>query len=1681
MIAYKNNFKLKLKKVTVVFIAFLFSGFITGQTVEVWLTTSDKANTLSQKNNLSFSSGNATGTIIDITKYIRYQTMDGFGASMTGSSGKNIQEMPEEKRETLMNDLFADSGIRLNFMRHTIGASDFSVEDYTYNDIPKGQVDPAVEKFSLHKEDLWYIIPPLQKALAINPSLRIMGSPWTAPAWMKDEYTLFGSRVKKEWYTAYANYFVKYVKAYKEKGIDIWGVTIQNEADFDPSYYPSTKWTAKEQGAFLKHLGPAFNNAALNTGIMVLDHNWDLTDFPISILNDSDAKKYTTGTAFHAYGGNVTAQTKVHNAHPDKGIWFTEITGITPRTDFLVEFRYFMKHITIDAVRNWAKGVLFWNLALDEKNGPQPHQGACSTCRGLVTINSLTGEVTKNVEYYALGHFSKFIDQGAIRIFSTETDASDVIDIGDEEILDDGISNVAFENPDGSIVVVVYNGLDANDPQKPISIRMGNQSFSYRIPPRSATTFKWTPDNQPITQPTAVKVYINNEEKLSIDDIADTNSYPATPIDAVLGDELILEVGRTDIDIPEIMGLPDLWFAQAFSREGIMMSSKSITPGAFKPWVPFGTTPHTTWVTTFPKKLYKPDELQSTKYPEWEIVDGKYQFKWTLQRTMDATLQYNGQTIDYTNKYPDEEVPWWQTWDENGNPIIDGTGKFNSDGSVPFGKHAKPDGKYPQRQGKFMGQSMQLLHAMKGTLKTAYGKNTAFSDDNPYTAKTDGDDVYSFTAKDPSSEPFNVVPPNDASPLYRPFVELWKVIPEGESNNPINDIVTWYQKTIHEDIGKSLPENYQYDGYEVWEDPVKNPSSKAPGKVMLSVNGSTLPLFLNVQSPFEEDKFYVLHKVDDDNTTQNLVLGTEELKIGIDKKVKADLVNQLQLNDSKFDLVLPFNSLNYAGSIFGSSSGALIEADTNFASDPNPVFGPKLPVFGPNPWPGHDDFGTIIPLTLNDDGTLSGDMIFDVAEHGKILPLQILLFYRRTPESEPVIISGQDFWYSSWVEAMKCLEYNNESESRSLTKFNFHITNFYEKQISLAEGLAHGLPITEKRRLNQEFVVMKGEKLTFSIWDDVDFAFKNRDTKWYVSSRKKLQQLEESVAAKRVRTKLYQYADNGVLMSETILQDFGQGNSLTVDHTFGTVGNYVFEASLRHKQSEYRVFVKVMEPEYYGNGHEGRVKVRNLLAREIDWVNATLADEKKINGNEYQLAMVTDLKSSYAWKQPKDGGGPRSFMKNDGSGEAKYIDRFAPYNDYADHYVYKIEGSGTKQTTQNIQAFQEYIKAREPYFKLLPGVWTNHMDPLGIGNAYGVQDEFNLENRIQDVTSSFIENAFTEVQKTKAHLYTVDFLDKETNSRSPREWEIKIPWGSYSKYHGFRLRDVPKAPVNAEKLKEAILIHMKTGSVVNKPMPQVKYGILDTEEDKLEYLFLLNLKHNRWVVTPKSVNNLTFYNGSDQDKIIASGFSSNTSELSGIHPVALDSKEYILVNREKKCLAPTNEEGNQIKWNTYTSVDGRTLKSECERVTISTFSNDPFNRFIKLGSNTKYLNVDDETFSLSIVSEKTAVTPYQLKNSEIDDGVYLGAINPERTKAITTSQYKFIEPTINFEPSTSNTTKHIIGSIVGGGLFTASLFGAKLFYGKYIRNRTNEYERFSNQEEYSDEEAVEVETRLCND
>ncbi|MEM8944986.1 MAG: glycoside hydrolase family 30 beta sandwich domain-containing protein [Planctomycetota bacterium] len=444
--------------------------------VDVWLTTGDRSSLLSQQQDLIFQPGNGSGGFtINVNPNNTFQTIEGFGASLTDSSAWLIENKTNaDQRDDLMKLLFDPSnGIGINYLRLPMGASDFTASGfYTYNDLPNGQTDVTQSQFSI-SHDQQYIIPQLQEALAINPDLKLMGSPWSAPAWMKTSNSLIGGQLESQFYSSYATYFQSYIEAYANEGLEIDAVTLQNEPLFTPGNYPGMSMSAAEQADLVKnHFGPTFAAANLDTKIVLYDHNWDVTSYAIDALNDPLVKQYVAGTAFHGYAGNVSAQSTVHNAHPDRGIYFTEISGGDFAPNFADNLVFGVENIIIGNMRNWGETAIYWNLALDENNGP--HLGGCSDCRGVVTIDSGTGDVTRNEEYYTLAHASKFVQPGATRI--------------DSRTIDNSVETVAFRNPDGSTALIALNPTGSS---KSFRIVEGGEHFSYTLPGQAVATFTW--------------------------------------------------------------------------------------------------------------------------------------------------------------------------------------------------------------------------------------------------------------------------------------------------------------------------------------------------------------------------------------------------------------------------------------------------------------------------------------------------------------------------------------------------------------------------------------------------------------------------------------------------------------------------------------------------------------------------------------------------------------------------------------------------------------------------------------------------------------------------------------------------------------------------------------------------------------------------------------------------------------------------------------------------------------------------------------------------------------------------------------------------------------------------------------------------------------------------------------
>ncbi len=443
--------------------------------VQAWVTTADQSRLLKREADVSFGTAAPRAIRIEVDPGRRYQEMIGFGASVTDSSAWLIENrLNDVQRVALLKEIFGrEGGLGLSFTRISIGASDFSLTHYSLDDPPGGTPDPGLAHFSIEPNRA-YLLPILRAARALNPDLRIVASPWSPPGWMKTSGSMVRGRLLPEAQPALANYLVRFVDAYAAEGVPIFALTLQNEPAFEPGDYPGMKLDAQERANIIGHyLGPALAQRAGPPLILDWDHNWDMPRSPLEVLADPVAAPFVAGVAWHCYKGEVKAQTPVHDAHPDKDAYLTECSGGNWAPKWAGSLHWFTSELIIGSTRGWSRGVVLWNLALDERHGP--HAGGCTNCRGVVTIDSATGAVTRNVEYYVLAHASRFVRPGAHRIEST----SDV----------KGLESVAFQNADDrSMALIVLNGARR---QRQFSVRVAGRSFAYTLPAGAVVTFVW--------------------------------------------------------------------------------------------------------------------------------------------------------------------------------------------------------------------------------------------------------------------------------------------------------------------------------------------------------------------------------------------------------------------------------------------------------------------------------------------------------------------------------------------------------------------------------------------------------------------------------------------------------------------------------------------------------------------------------------------------------------------------------------------------------------------------------------------------------------------------------------------------------------------------------------------------------------------------------------------------------------------------------------------------------------------------------------------------------------------------------------------------------------------------------------------------------------------------------------
>ena len=460
--------------------------FVEKGDVTIYITTATRLQDFKQQACDFSERQNMSPSTIRLDPATRFQTMDGFGASVTGSTCYNLMKMTAENRSKFLRETFSHTeGMGYSYIRIAIGCSDFSLSEYTCCD------NPGIQNFALTSEETLYVIPVLKEILAINPTVKIMGSPWTCPRWMKVNNLVdrqpFNSwtsgQLNPQYYADYAAYFVKWIQAFEAEDIKIYSVTPQNEP-LNRGNSASLFMGWQEQLDFVKNfMTPQFKNATLNAKIYLFDHNYnydgmvDQFEYPVKIYDADVDPEWVVGAAYHNYGGDKAELLKIHNLYPDRELVFTETSIGTWNDGRNLEKRLIddMREVALGTVNNWCRGVIVWNLMLDSERGPN-RDGGCQTCYGAVDINkSNYSAITRNSHYYIIGHLSVVVKPDAVRI-------------GASGISDPGFYYSAFENTDGSYAVVLLNSTEET---KKITLDDGAHHFSYDAPAKSVVSYRW--------------------------------------------------------------------------------------------------------------------------------------------------------------------------------------------------------------------------------------------------------------------------------------------------------------------------------------------------------------------------------------------------------------------------------------------------------------------------------------------------------------------------------------------------------------------------------------------------------------------------------------------------------------------------------------------------------------------------------------------------------------------------------------------------------------------------------------------------------------------------------------------------------------------------------------------------------------------------------------------------------------------------------------------------------------------------------------------------------------------------------------------------------------------------------------------------------------------------------------
>ena len=459
-----------------------------GPPVAVILTDHNLSLALSRRPNLHFSSTAPSGLpIIHVRDGLRFQPVLGIGAALTDTSAWLLQdELPAARRQAVMASLFGPSGIGLDFLRVPIAASDFTAlrAPYSYDDLPAGQTDPSLQSFSI-AHDLAYTIPVLRQVLALDPRAFLLASPWSSPGWMKqndDLSNIYGQGwLLPQYVGTFADYLVRYLRAYRSLGINFQAITPQNEPGNKTSYPGMTLTESTEETLIDQYLAPDLRAAGLSTGIYGYDSSWNPRSMPFAMqLAGGAAAHALAGLATHCYQGSPLELSALHNRAPTLDEMVSECSpGIKPLST---------TELLISATRNWATRVALWNLALDPAGGPvQPPNPSCHGCSGIVTVNEFTGTASYTLDYFQLGQLSRYLQPGAVRIASEHFVGYHPWAPG-VGVVTPGLDDAAYLNPDGSKVLLAYNNATA---PVAFAVQSHRRFFTFRMLPRQTATFIW--------------------------------------------------------------------------------------------------------------------------------------------------------------------------------------------------------------------------------------------------------------------------------------------------------------------------------------------------------------------------------------------------------------------------------------------------------------------------------------------------------------------------------------------------------------------------------------------------------------------------------------------------------------------------------------------------------------------------------------------------------------------------------------------------------------------------------------------------------------------------------------------------------------------------------------------------------------------------------------------------------------------------------------------------------------------------------------------------------------------------------------------------------------------------------------------------------------------------------------